>query len=641
MKCAELDTQLKEQDASPSVDELRHIRSCKRCMQRHGLHLMLPLHVPTEDEALGFSPQDDWLEQVSPQESFEQSPIPSLAETLSGSMKSTPAPGELAFLQRLETLGKEQSNAFHRAQLLHQKVQRGDRLFWRGEYSQAAGHYREALMVVTDNQGRVALQNKLARAQMHRQRTKEAIELLSAGLTELGEPAPPQQMIGFHLMWAHVMFWSLLFVTWLQQQWPKLFPPLVQYGDRSRAAQQLYRELASLAQGHNDAISRWAHLRELRWAMLLGHPLEMVVSFGRHAVKCAQDENDFLASAWCRKINDIASSSDTITQASAHFYAGRVAYIQGRWGDARFHLEQCVRFSQSSEDAYLRDAALQHLIRVYRNDGNFSEAVRVASQLLGLYHKLGNLPRLSACCRHFALIYASYGDLRQAAQWATKALQVALRDTSQSEESALSLLRCYVLQGDIELRRGRKDMARRFIGAAIRLQREYQLSPAFLRDGMQLLRQILGAEQAQSRVSIFKRVWRWVESQWAVMRGDLERAHHLQQEPRVRTAEHQVPQEMAYLFQEYAGSERPGGLREAIPASTFAESFLSGEEPIRPGHTQAEQEADQIASMFPVGAVSSRWGRGAMARDCNGAITTQFSNASEAPWGYFFADDIG
>jgi tetratricopeptide (TPR) repeat protein len=549
--------------------------------------------------------------------------------------------GELAFLSRLQTLGKEQAQPLERAQVLHQKVQKGDKLFWRGEYGEAASHYREALMVVRDDQGRVALQNKLARVQMHRQRTRDAISLLSGGLAELGEPSPPKRWVGLSAILELVSLWGLILFAWLQRKWPTVFPATVRYGDRSRAAQKLYRELAILSQGHDESVSQWAHMRELRWAVLLKQPLEIVVSFGRHAVFHAQKENHLLATWCCQKVLEAAQEGDAIAQASADFYVGRVAYLQGRWEEARERLERCVQLTQYTQDAYLKDAALQHLIRVYRNDGNFAEAVRVAGQLLSLYHKLGNLPRLSACCRHFALIYAAYGDFRQARNWSTKALEVALSDTTQSDDRALSLLRCYVLQGDLELRRGRSDSARRYIGEAIRLQREHQLSPAYLRDGMELLRKILGAEKRALRSSLARRFVRWCSYRWAILCGDLERAHHIRSKSRTRTSEHQVPQEMAYLFQESVGAERPGGIREAIPASTFAQNFLFGRVALRPVEPAAHQEADQIASMFPVGAVSSRWGRGALARDRTGTTTTQFSNASEAPWGYFFADDIG
>lgn len=648
MNCSEFESLVSKADDILSAEMHQHLRSCTSCMKEYGLQLFLPLHTyegpapavaelnsPTLDNA--HRPSDTLVDDV-----FETSLSKSTVSLLSTKPSDTPSvPGEALFMQRLKDLGKEQSSPVHRAQVLHQKVQKGDRLFWRGEYSEAAGNYREALMVVADEQGRVALQNKLARAQMHRQRQKDAMGLLVDGLIELGESAPPKDGIFLSLIGEKIRFAGLFALHFLQKKWPVLFPKVVRYGDRSRAAQKLYRELAILAQGQERSLSRWAHWRELSWAIKLEQPLEWVVSLGRHAVQCAQNEHCMLTQFWCRKVEQAAAEGDSIAQASAEFYLGRVAYLQGDWAEARLRLERCVRLSQSSQDAYLKDAALQHLIRVYRNDGNFAEAVRVAGQLLALYHKLGNLPRLSACCRHFALIYSSYGDVHEARKWASKALEVATEDTTHGEERALSLLRCYVLMGDLELRRGRVDTARRFLGAAIRLQREHRLNPAFLRDGIALLRTILGAKQQATGLSGFRKVRRWLAKQWAVMRGDLERAHHLQQIPSVQTSEHQVPQEMEYLFQEYCATERPGGLREAIPASSFARDFLQGEIPIRITHTAALQEADQIASMFPVGAVSSRWGRGALARERTGFTTTQFSNASDAPWGYFFSDDIG
>jgi hypothetical protein len=68
---------------------------------------------------------------------------------------------------------------------------------------------------------------------------------------------------------------------------------------------------------------------------------------------------------------------------------------------------------------------------------------------------------------------------------------------------------------------------------------------------------------------------------------------------------------------------------------------LRGEIPLSiPPEKQSTLDAETIAAIFPVGAVSSRWGRGTLANDLSGHITTQFSNTAEAPWGYFFADDI-
>ncbi len=548
--------------------------------------------------------------------------------------------GEENFLNTLQLLGEAQSDAFERSQFLHQTVQKGDRLFWRGEYGRAARQYREALMVVQDDQGRVALQNKLARAQVHRQHNKEAIELLTQALHELGEAAPPKHLMAARIYREEFVFWAIQVRYFLAEKWPELFPLSTKFGDRSRAAQHLYRELSTLAQGHNNKLSRWAHLREMQWATKLNQPLEQVVSWGRRAVTCAQHHQNWRANFWLYKLSTIPTQDDPIIQASADFYLGRSAYIMGRWNQARVHLERCVELSQSAQDAYLRDAALQHLIRVYRNDGNFAQAVRVAGQLLTLYHKLGNLPRLSACCRHFSLIYAAYGDFRNAKTWADKALAVSEQDSSATQEQSLSRMRCYVLLGDIELRCGRKKSARLYIGEAIRIQRTEQIPLAYLRDGLALLRKIMGQEQPQLRKSWFSQLRNWITSRWAIMRGDLELAHHIQHRSYRPSGEHQIPNELAYLYQENIGEERPGGLRKAIPASDFAQEFLAGHVPVRPEQASFSREADQLASMFPVGAVSSRWGRGTQARDRSGAITAQLSNGTDTPWGYFFADDI-
>lgn len=606
MNCVDLDSLMAQNSGHPLPEPaVRHLQRCKRCVAEHQL-----------------------------------SDVLSTFSSLNHQVDDT-APGEDQFLNTLQLLGETQSDPYERAQFLHQTVQRGDRLFWRGEYSHASRLYREALMVVQDDQGRAALQNKLARAQLHRHKDEEATELLTQALLTLGEPIPPQTLPQLGTLFEEAKYWAIRIRYFLAERWPQLFPLGTKFGDRSRAAQHLYRELSLLSQHSSPELSRWSHWRELQWAEKLQQPLEQIVSFGRRAVSCAQQQQNWRAMYWLQRLTKIACQDEPIIQASKDFYVGRCAYILGRWDKARLHLERCVELSQSARDAYLRDAALQHLIRVYRNDGNFSEALRVAGQLLTLSHRLGNLPRLSASCRHFALIYAAYGDLRRAKQWAEKALTVSEQHTDTSQEQSLSQLRCYVLLGDIEFRCGRKESARLYIGEAIRLQRGHQLPVIYLRDGLALLRKILGEEQPKMKRSVWSRLSRWLASKWAVMRGDLELAHHLQTKAlRTPSQEHQIPSDLAYLYQEYTGDERAGGLREAIPASPFAQEFLSGQVPLQFEQPSFAREADQLASMFPVGAVSSRWGRGALARDRSGAITAQLSNGADAPWGYFFADDI-
>lgn len=606
MKCDDLDSLMARNEGNSLPDvAIKHLRKCNRCVTEHQLSNLLSTFSSMNLEV------DD------------------------------SAPGEDQFLNTLQLLGETQSDPYERAQFLHDTVHRGDRLFWRGDYGQASRLYREALMVVQDEQGRAALQNKLARAQIHRHKDSEANELLSQALLTLGEPTPPQSMVQLAIWKEEAKYWAVRLRYYLAEQWPQLFPLGTKFGDRSRAAQHLYRELSLLAQNSSPDLSQWAHWKELQWAEKLQQPLEQIVSFGRRAVACALQQQNLRAMYWLHRVNKIPSQDDPIIQASAFFYIGRCAYILGRWDKARSHLERCVELSQSARDAYLRDAALQHLIRVYRNDGNFSEALRVAGQLLTLSHRLGNLPRVSASCRHFALIYAAYGDLRRAKQWAEKALKVSEQHPNTSQEQSLSQLRCYVLLGDIEFRCGRKESARLYIGEAIRLQRGHQLPVVYLRDGLALLRKILGEKQPKTKISLWNRMMRWLSSRWAVMRGDLERAHHLQTKAlRDSSQEQQIPSDLAYLYQEYTGEERAGGLREAIPASPFAQDFLAGKVTVQSEQPAFDREADQLASMFPVGAVSSRWGRGALARDRSGAITAQLSNGADTPWGYFFADDI-
>lgn len=605
MNCTELEQSV-ESVETLTHGQLQHIRNCKRCMEKYGLpHLLLT---------------------ISDKKTCEI---------------STPT-NEDNFFAKLQLIGEAQQDSYQRAQFLNQSVQKGDRLFWQGDYAHAAKQYRQALMIVTDEQGRAALHNKLARTQIHRQQGKEAIYLLTQALIELGEP-PPSSSLPLLAIWqARFDFWVAAFRQWLAQQWPSILATSTRYGDRSRAVQHLYRELAILAQSEDPLLSQWAHWHESRWAVKLQQPLEQIVAWGRKAVQSAQRNQNWRANYWSRKIEALASKQDDpFTSASADFYIGRTAYLSGRWEQARFHLARCVEYSQSAQDAYLRDAALQHLIRVYRNDGNFAEALRVASQLLLLYHKLGNLSRLSACCRHFALIYAAYGELRRANQWAMKAFEVANNDASEAQEHSLSIMRCHVLLGDLELRCGHEENAQLHLEQAINIQRSFRLPEIYIRDGMAMLNKLLGKKNPSSRFNWWQRLYRWFTSKLAIMQGDLERAHHLQQNhTRFHSQEHLIPSELAYLYQEYTLDERPGGLREAIPASNFAQDFLTGTHPIQPEQASFSVEADQLASMFPVGAVSSRWGRGALARDRTGAITAQITNGKDAPWGYFFADDI-
>jgi tetratricopeptide (TPR) repeat protein len=250
---------------------------------------------------------------------------------------------------------------------------------------------------------------------------------------------------------------------------------------------------------------------------------------------------------------------------------------------------------------------LQHLVRVYRKDGNFAKALETASELLEVYLRLGNPSRLSACCRHFALIYAAYGDLKQARRWAIKSLDVLNAQDLQFSDLHLSQLRCYILLADLEVRRGNEERARRYLGGAIRLQREHHLPAVFLHDGMVLLRRLRGDAQLPEP--------------------------HLSRTSR----EHTLP-EIAYLYQEYTGDERHSGMFPALRASQLSQRFLENE--LHEFRRQVQQDSGELESLFPVGAVSSRWGRGDLAQTFTGNITTDFSDASKAPWGYFFSDEL-
>gem|GEM_PF-1745160 len=600
MRCADVDTAFHLSEYAPSPHLLAHVRDCKTCQQKHTPRLLLSAH---------------------------------RSEPLT-------APGESDFLARLHKLGEAQNDAIQRSETLHQSVLDGDRFFWQGDYDKATQIYRDALMIVKDDQGRVALLNKISRAQSHRHHTKQAISLLQDALATLREPLPPRRFRTLVTLWQSLCVAFLLLAQQLRRLRKNKTDSSTRYGDRSRSAQHIYRELSILSQGYDKTLCRWALIQEIRWALRLQQPLELVVAWGRLAVFSTQHHIHAFAHFCIRQIDLHTPENDTITQAAADFYLGRIAYLREEWEDARIHLERCVERCRDARDACLREASLQHLIRVYRNDGNFANAVRVAGQLLSLYHKLGNLSRLSACCRHFSLIYLAYGDLRRARLWALKALDVANQPDIQQDDRILSQIRCYVLLADLEFRSSRKDNARRFLGEAIRLQRLHHQPFAYIRDGIELLRLILGETQRRHTLPFSQRIFRAIATRIAILRGDANRALALQQPPRIRTQEHVVPEEIAYLYQEYTGDERQPGLREAIPASSFARAFLHNEIPILPS-PEKRIDSETLAAIFPVGAVSSRWGRGTLANELTGHTTTQFSNTVEAPWGYFFADDIG
>ncbi|HAA56537.1 MAG TPA: hypothetical protein DCE42_17355 [Myxococcales bacterium] len=583
MNCAQLDKRLSEPGAVPTMEEMEHIQACATCKKRHGFGALLSFHSSTQN--------------------------------------INSAPGEDLFFARLEHLSQQQDNTFQRAQTLHEKVQDGDRLFWKGDYDACIEVYQDALMLVRDSQGRVALLNKLGRAQMHRYHYKDAITMLNDALEELEEPIPPQEDdLSWALFTERLQLWWLQIATTLRQQAPKLLPQTTIYGDRSRTAQHIYRELSILSQGHDEKLSEWAQLRELQWALKLEQPLEKIVAWGRLAVRHASKQQTQQTKQCIRRIEELTTQLDEpICQAAAAFYTGRSAYLLGDSDRARIQLEQTVAQCEQSKDECLREAALQHLIRIYRHDGNYTEALRIANELLKLHHNTGNLPRLSACCRHFAMIYASYGDLRYARAWALRAIHVFEDKDIPQQDHKLSLLRCNILLANIEYRGGQSEAARRYIGEAIRIQREHDLPAPFIQDGVALLRQILGKEEPQKH-SLFSTLWRWI-------RGENKLG---EQNPA------QVPEDIAYIYQENTTTSRSHGLRETIPPSSFALSFL--QDTLTPAQTPDSHSQDLL---MPVGAVSSRWGRGSLSKDRTGVITTQFSNAPEAPWGYFFADDIG
>ena len=605
MKCAELDKKMRLQSRNPSIEMLEHISHCKLCEKKYTVGTVLARRSVSEDSNL--------------------------------------VTGEGEFFQRLEKLSTNQTNAFLRADALNERVIEGDRLFWSGDYDGAFQSYNDALMLVKDREGRAAIFNKLARTQIHRHYVKDAIDKLYDGLLVLGESIPSNNSFVLNLSIFVELFrvWATMFIIFVRRLFPELFHTKTHYGDRSKAAQHLYRELSILSQGYDEHCSKWAHLREMYWAIRLEQPLELVVTWGRHATQEAINGHKKATSYWLKKIEKFIDHSELFVQATALFYLGRTAFLLGNWEKSLDYLERSEKICLTIKDERLREATLQHLMRVYRNLEKFSEAIRVADELLSLYYKLGNLPRLSACCRYFSIIYVSSGDLRKAKLWAAKALEVAEggnQNNKGNEDVMLSILRCYILLADLEIRSGQSQRARHFLSGAIRIKRLHQLPFEYFSDAIVLLRRVLGMEQ-KSHFGIFAWLRENVLLRWAIFRGDFEKLHQLHNDSSLFSNKANNGDELSYIYDAYLSESHKPGVHESIPTSKFARAFLSGE--LVCEKLDLIQDLNLITSMFSVGAVSSRWGKSPTAKRSACLTTAQFSDCSESPWGYFFANDIG
>lgn len=463
-------------------------------------------------------------------------------------------------------------------------------------------------MLAEDDQSKASLLNKLARTQLHRQNHRESLQLLKEALETLGESLPQSplrlQLRSWKIRVKHLVCSSLeSFGLPLRRLWPST----LDYGERSRGVLHLYRELASLSQGEDDQLYRYALVQQTDWAYKLDDPLELLLALGRQGEHAAQYHRFFSLPNWKQEMESLVEDSSPKSRAAADFFLGRVSFLCERWEQAKVYFERCVAATTSEQDNSLHEAALQHLVRVYRKDGDFAKALDTASCLLEVYLRLGNPSRLSACCRHFALIYASFGDLQQARRWGIKSLDVLRSHPLHFSDLHLSQLRCYVLLADLEFRRGNKDRARRYLGGAIRLQREHHLPAVFLHDGMKLLRKIRGEEPLPE--------------------NSLHR----------KSRENTLP-EIAYLYHEYTGEERSSRMMPTLRASRLSKNFLESE--LHDFRRKVQEDSGELESLFPVGAVSTRWGKGDLSMSFIGNITTDFSDASKAPWGYFFSDEL-
>ncbi len=505
--------------------------------------------------------------------------------------------GEQDFFERLDKLSTDQSDALLKANTLNESVIEGDRLFWRGDYDAALRHYNDALLLADDREGRAAILNKLARTQWHRNHLNEAFQKLNDALLLLNEPIPPRSFwaLKFSLLKEQFRTWWLIFSLLIKRFFPDFFRTTIRYGIRSQSALHLYRELAILSKGYDETLSAWAHQRELYWALRRENPTELALTIGRHASLCLLQGQSLWAQLWANILHKIAQKEKGFAQATARFYLGRLDVLAGRWQKALPHLEAVEKFTQKAQDERLREANWQHLMRVYRKLGNYQKAAQLANQLLALYYKLGNIPRLSASCRYMATIYMDAGDLKKATLWAVKALDVAktgLKLKEQSKEISLSIVRCHILLAKLEVQAGQPQRARHFLSEAIRLNRYHGFAAEYFADAIDLLRRII--EEIENFPSFQKISSRFPTS-----------------------------------FQKE--------LRISLPISKFARSFLHDE--ISLSQLIEKQDLDLITSMFSVGSISSRWGK--RSTSSHRRTSSSFFDCAEAPWGYFFANDIG
>ena len=557
------------------------------------------------------------------------------------------APGQSEFMSRLAGMRDARGGTAEDRLKLDERVKEGDRAYWAGAYSKAERAYSEALFGVEDRVARAALLDKIAWARLQRHQPQDALEAILASLFALGEPSPPTRIgLAISIIFQQVAVLWITMRGWLRRSLPAVFKPRIEYGDRSVAAQHMYRELSMLTHGEDRLLSRWAQLRELRWALELDRPLELTVAYGRYASVCASAGLSVRALRALSKALRASARGDSDAESAFAFYGGRVSYLLGNMTAARLQMERCAALCRKTGDYGLLEGVYQHLVRIYRAEGMLPEALETAGRCLSLYYKLGSLPRLSAICRHFALIYGSFGDPASAVEWAEMALKVCDLPGFQAADRELSRIRCMVVLADLNVRRGKTGKAAATLAEAATIVLRHDLPRAFFRDGMALLGALLeggspwtsrdaaSAIRARPKPGLLTRLLRGPLSIFTV---DLERTPGLSDS--TAAGARAFAAETERLYEEYEGLERHPGLHETVPASPLATAFLSGELALPPNETR-KGGAEIMSEHFAVGVVASRWGRGMLSKDRSGAVTSQLGQSALAPWGYFFAEDL-
>ncbi|MEM1009752.1 MAG: hypothetical protein AAGJ35_12185, partial [Myxococcota bacterium] len=392
---------------------------------------------------------------------------------------------------------------------------------------------------------------------------------------------PPKSfLVAVPLLWIQMLLWNMR--RTLRHHFPVFFPKRIRYGDRSQAAQHLYRELSLISQEYHPKLSFWAMLKELLWALRIGDPLAVFVAWGRLCVYAQQHRKPILLRFGLRKLKQLPHT-DPLTEATRAFYLGRTAYLQQQWNHAREALETCIEQAKRAQDACLREASLQHLIRVYRHLGQHEHALRVADQLLTLYIQLRHLPKVSASCRHFSRIYMTLGDLRQAQAWSQKALEVLKEGEIPTTDRHLCTVRCTILNAEIAFLRAKTQQAQELLTQAFQLQRRHQIPDMFLQDAQQLQHKI-SPQTSTAHTSIWTRLGRLLQG-------------HISNAPPCNNSI--SASQKHFLFQTCL-EEQHHGLRLSIPASPEALAFLHGERNLPKQPHPTHPQAKTLSTIFPV-----------------------------------------